>query len=127
MNKRAVLRFLVILSLFITTQGCNSKEVYQIRNMPIKHINLSMVKNGKYPGEFSYGGYTYRVEVIVRNQKFGDIIVISNRNTSYAKKAEKVIENIMAQQKNDVDAITGATTTSKALLKAVENAINQGL
>jgi uncharacterized protein with FMN-binding domain len=41
--------------------------------------------------------------------------------------AEGVVKSILDQQKNDVDVVSGATTTSKALLKAVENALVKGL
>ena len=51
------------------------------------------------------------------------IDVIKNRETEYAKKAEEVTKNIIRYQKLDVDVISGASTTSKALLKAVENAL----
>jgi len=37
------------------------------------------------------------------------------------------LKRVLEQQRNDVDAVSGATTTSKALLRAVENALNKGL
>jgi uncharacterized protein with FMN-binding domain len=33
---------------------------------------------------------------------------------------------MIREQKNNVDAVSGATTTSKALIKAVENALITG-
>jgi uncharacterized protein with FMN-binding domain len=41
--------------------------------------------------------------------------------------AEGVVKGIVGRQKNDVDAVSGATTTSKALLKVVEKAACRGI
>jgi len=39
--------------------------------------------------------------------------------------AEGVFTKIVKQQKVDVDVVTGATTTSKAFMKAAENALSK--
>lgn len=39
--------------------------------------------------------------------------------------AEDVIDGVLKAQSLKVEAVTGATTTSKALLKAIENAPTQ--
>lgn len=62
----------------------------------------------------------------VANHQIKDIAIIENRTTKHAKMAEGVVKRILERQKNDVDAISGATTTSKALLKATENALAKG-
>ncbi len=93
--------------------------------MPINHVDLAMVKDGSYPGSFAYGGFTYEVMVTVANHGIKNITITKNRNTSHAQAAEAVMGRILEQQKNDVDVVSGATTTSKALLKAVANALEQ--
>ncbi len=121
-------RFILIFTLAsIGLAGCVSKEALQTRQIPIGHVDLEKVKDGEYSGDFTYGGFTYVVNVAVGNHAITRINVIHNRNTSHAKKAEGVISRIMAEQKNDMDAVSGATTTSKALLKAVENALRKGV
>ena len=82
---------------------------------------------GTYDGDFTYGGFAYQVSVSVASHQIRDIAVVKNRTTSHAKKAEEALKRVAEQQRNDVDAVSGATTTSKALLKAVENALNKGL
>jgi len=44
-------------------------------------------------------------------------------NASYAKKAAAVIPRVIERQMPNVDAVTGATATSKAILKAVERSL----
>jgi len=123
--KRIVLLAL-ILSLAVLF-GCSSAEVKAVRSMPINHVNLGQVKDGEYMGDFAYGGFAYEVAVTVASHQIKDIKILKNRTTKHAKMAEGVVKSILDQQKNDVDAISGATTTSKALLKAVESALEKGL
>jgi uncharacterized protein with FMN-binding domain len=122
-----VIRYLLPLAVLAVLVGCNSAEVKAVRAMPINHVDLAKVADGTYLGDFTYGGFTYQVSVAVASHQIRDIAVVKNRTTSPAKKAEEAMKRVMEQQRNDVDAVSGATTTSKALLKAVENALNKGL
>jgi len=106
--------------------GCNNAEVRAVRAMPIDHVDLVKVKDGTYHGDFAYGGFDYQVQVTVASHQIKDIEVVKNRHTRQAKMAEGVVPRILDQQRNDVDAVSGATTTSKALLKAVERALAKG-
>jgi uncharacterized protein with FMN-binding domain len=104
-----------------------TKEVNAIRQMEITNVDLNKVADGVYPGDFTYGGFTYEIEVSVKGHKIENIKILKNRDTKYAKMAEGVMEKIMLAQSLKVDAVTGATTTSKALMKACENALNKGI
>jgi uncharacterized protein with FMN-binding domain len=52
-----------------------------------------------------------------------NIEIIKNRNSFYARMAEGIKHKILREQKINIDAVTGATTTSNILMKAVETAI----
>lgn len=101
------------------------QEVKQIRQLKINDINLTKVQDGTYQGDFTYGEFTYQVAVTITNHRIENIKILKNRQTTHAQKAEGVIERIIQKQSPNVDAITGATTTSKALMKAVENALTK--
>ena len=60
----------------------------------------------------------------VNNGLLEKIEVLKNVNNEYSLKAEAVLDRVIADQSLKVDVISGATTTSKALLKALENALN---
>ena len=107
--------------------AATAAEMKAVRAMPIHHVDLGQVKDGAYHGDYAYGGFTYEVAVTVADHRINDIAVVKNRTTSPAKKAEGALKRVLEQQRNDVDAVSGATTTSKALLKAVENALTKGL
>jgi uncharacterized protein with FMN-binding domain len=118
---------LFMLACLLALFSCSNAEVKAVRSMPINHIDLSQVKDGEYSGEYAYGGFTYEVKVSVVAHQIKDISLVKNRTTRHAKMAEGVVKSILDQQKNDVDVVSGATTTSKALLKAVEIALEKGL
>jgi uncharacterized protein with FMN-binding domain len=100
---------------------------YHGQDENFNHVDLAKVRDGAYEGDFTYGGFTYEVSVTVASHQIKDIGVVKNRATNPAKKAERALKLVLEQQRNNVDAVSGATTTSKALLKAVENALNKGL
>lgn len=52
-----------------------------------------------------------------------NVFLIKNRDSFYARLAEGIKHKIIREQKINIDAVTGATTTSKILMKAVEAAI----
>ncbi|NLK72812.1 MAG: FMN-binding protein [Clostridiales bacterium] len=104
-----------------------NQTIIEVRNMKIEDVDLNNVKNGTYSGDYNYGAFYCAVEVTVLNHKISDIKIVKNEDTKYAKKAEGVILKVIEKQKVNVDTVSGATTTSKALLKATENALRKGL
>lgn len=92
-----------------------------VAELEIRDVDLQDYPDGTYTGEFSYNRFTYIVESIVKNHSFQDIIILANRSTERAKMAEEVIDRVLQEQSLKVDTVTGATNTSKALLKALES------
>lgn len=118
----------ISVAIFMVTVYPKIKEQAEVRKMVIDDVELSDVKDGSFRGDFTYGNFTYEVEVTVQEQEIKQIKVLQNRGESeYAKKAEGVVDKVLKTQSLKVDIVTGATTTSKALLKAIENALEKGL
>jgi uncharacterized protein with FMN-binding domain len=116
------LLFSVLIFLFLS---CESAEMKRVRTMPIADVELSTVPDGAYVGDFTYGKFTYEVRTAVKNHHIDTIDILKNRDSKYAKKAAGVIPRILEKQTPNVDAVSGATTTSKALMKAVENSLTE--
>jgi uncharacterized protein with FMN-binding domain len=110
---------------YFTNIAPANKIMNEVRNAEIKDIDLNEIADGKYTGEFSYNNTLCKVEVAVNNHRIEAINILENGTTKYAKKAEAVIDKVIDEQKTNVDEISGATTTSKALLKAVESALSK--
>ena len=121
MNKSGAIVLLLVL------WGCASQEMLRVRQMDIQTVDISSIPNGAYPGSFSYGGFDYKVKTMVKDHRIVDIEIVRNRATTYAKRAEGVVSAIIREQTPDVDAVSGATTTSKAIMKAVENSLKAAI
>lgn len=107
--------------------SCHISEIKQVRRMTIENIPIAGIPDGEYRGSFRYGNFTYEVATTVYNGRITDIKILKNRRLKYARMAEQVVERVLQKQRLDVDAISGATTTSKALLKAIENSLRNGV
>jgi len=125
MKRKILFAIVILFALAFVLSSCAYKEMKKVRSMPINEVDLSNVQDGSYKGDFSYGGFTYEVEVTVKEHRIENIEILKNRDTKHAKKAEGVVEKVLNAQSLEVDAVTGATTTSKALLKAIENALKK--
>ncbi len=97
-------------------------QLRHFRHLPITEIKLANLHDGIYVGKVHYG-FDYSVQVSIKNHFIEDIKILNNRHSFYAQLAEGIKHKIIGQQKIDIDTVTGATTTSKILLKAVEVAL----
>lgn len=122
-KRKVVLAIVVpLVVIMIAFLVLNLLTLQKFRKMEIQDIDVSTLEDGTYYGEATIGGFTYKVEASIREQRIVDLKIIANRKSAYASFAEGVIPRIIEAQNANVDTITGATTTCKALLKAVENA-----
>jgi uncharacterized protein with FMN-binding domain len=99
------------------------KEQARVRALEIGNPGIAGVPDGSYEGRYAYGSFEYVVRVTVSAGRMVSIEALANRDTDHAKAAEGVFPRILAAQSPDVDAVSGSTTTSKAFMKAVENAL----
>jgi len=82
-------------------------------------------KDGVYTGSAQGFGGTLTVEVTVAGGAIAKVAVLENSETPFiAEQALKEVpEAIVAQQSWEVEAVSGATVTSKAIMAAVEAAL----
>ena len=97
-----------------------------IKETTFDEINISDVSDGVYIGEYDVNFIYAKVEVTVQNGEITDIIILEHRH-EHGKAAETVINEIVDEQRIDVDAVSGATNSSIVIKKAVENALKSGL
>lgn len=83
-------------------------------------------KDGTYEGTGTGFRGEIRVSVIVKNGNISKIEVLSQQEDGeYFEKAySKVINEIIQQQKTDVDGASGATFSSNGIMEAVANALS---
>ena len=105
-----------------------SLKEYQREVAAISFLNpeISFVADGQYTGECDVGYIFAKVKVTVKDGVVTDIQLLAHRNER-DKAGEGVIDEILFEQRTDVDAVSSATNSSKVIKKAVENALEKGL
>ncbi|OVE65038.1 ferredoxin [Clostridium diolis] len=90
--------------------------------------NASEYKDGTYTGSGTgYRGGTTKVSVTVSDGKISSIQAISNQDTPkfYQRAEGTIIKSIISKQSTSVDTVSGATYSSKGIMSAVTNALNE--
>ncbi|HEY5558036.1 FMN-binding protein [Acetobacterium sp.] len=95
-----------------------------VADITVSDINLYNIPNGVYDGAYDVGYISANVEVVVDNGTIEKISLLEHKNEKGAP-AEVIIDNMIKEQKIDVNTISGATNSSKVIKKAVENALIQ--
>jgi len=93
-----------------------------VSKIVITEIDVSNIPDGIYDGDYDVEYIYAKVEVTVKHGKITDIKILEHRNERGGP-AEKITDDIINKQKIDVDAVSGATNSSKVIKKAVENAL----
>lgn len=101
-----------------------NRMVDVIDSVEIGSIDLEQIEDGVYPGEFGEFLVSVALEVTVKGHKITDIEIIE-QNSGPGYEAREVIDRIIQAQSLNVDAVTGATGSSKCIMIAVQNALEQ--
>ncbi len=99
-----------------------------IGTLTIGRVDVAAVRDGDYEGSQDNGAVTARVAVTVRGGKITAIKVLDHRHgPGKNHDAGAISDKVVAEQSLQVDAIAGATASSKVVLKAIENALTKGI
>ena len=86
-------------------------------------------ENGTYEGEGTGYGGPIRVSVTVEYDILTDVHVISHdgEDPAYYQLAEGLTDEMLSRQSTDVDAASGATFSSRGIIDAANNALEQAV
>jgi uncharacterized protein with FMN-binding domain len=116
MVHRSVWLFLLTLSLFI---GCAAVNM----NIVGGPILTNSLKDGVYDGKAKVGPVRVLARVTIQNQRIIDISLLEHRSLK-GRAAEDIIPHrIIDEQSTKVDAVSGATVSSTAIMNAVDDAV----
>jgi uncharacterized protein with FMN-binding domain len=124
-GKKALLIVGIVLAVFVGLMALAAfPGMGAVRKMTVTPVDLSKIADGTYPGSFKSGRFSYSVEVTVRNHRIEEV-----KSTGVKQAQDAVIQQIFARivadQSVRVDTVSGASLTTKAASKAVENALHQ--
>jgi uncharacterized protein with FMN-binding domain len=95
----------------------------KIENLSITNIDLAKIEDGEYIGKYSVFPVSVEVKVTVTGHQITDIVILKHKN-GQGKPAEVIIEDVLEKQSLDVPNVSGATYSSKVILKAIEVALS---
>ena len=97
----------------------------KVNALTFDEIDLTKVNDGIYEGQCDTGIVRARVQVTVRDYRMESIELLEHEN-GRGTPAEAILDQMVQEQTTAVDAVSGATCSSKVIRKAVENAITAG-
>jgi uncharacterized protein with FMN-binding domain len=93
--------------------------------LAISNVDLSSISDGIYNGSYDSGRWTNKVAVTVKNHKIEAIKLIDDVMVPQAELEDKLFNKVIQTQSVNIDVVSGATVTSKAYLKSIENALKK--
>ena len=119
---------LLVIGIFAGGLNLKSNSDYKAKvdALTFDEIDLTKVEDGVYEGQCDTGVVRARVQVTVRDHRLESIELLEHENGRGAP-AEAILAQMVEEQTTAVDAVSGATCSSKVIRKAVENALSAGL
>ena len=123
MKNNQLLLVVLLLATSLLLSNCKLKEYKEkVANTDINEVDLSTIENGTYEGFYDCYLVKARVNVSVSDHKITDIEIVEHEN-GRGEAGEQVVPKVMQKQRLKVDTISGATASSKIILKAIELAL----
>lgn len=98
----------------------------ELKKTELKNIDLSAIPDGVYTGSYSRFPGSAEVSVTVSGHKITDITLIKHVS-GRGQAAGAVTGRVVEAQSLGVDVVSGATTSSKVILLAIEDALTTGV
>lgn len=117
---RAGHALLLLAALLAAGLSCGRTEEQRVLAMPINEVDLARVEDGTYRGSFTFAKFAYVVDVRVQDHRIAAITMVHNRDDKWAQLAATMADSVVLHQRLGVDAIVGATASSRVILKAIE-------
>ncbi|MDO5688959.1 MAG: FMN-binding protein [Tissierellia bacterium] len=113
----ALVLILVIVGFFIVRDIVETAVA-----LPVDRRSLMGTPTGTYLGSFETGPVMVKVQVISDGNRITEIDILEHQQ-GLGMKAEEITSRIIDEQSLLVDTISGATVSSKCIIKAVEDAL----
>jgi uncharacterized protein with FMN-binding domain len=111
------IKFFALCGVSVLWGACVDLDAIVINNPDVRQV-----ADGTYRGESKVGPVRVTLDVTVKDGAYQSIHLIRHFN-GRGKSAEAIIPAVINAQSLEVDCVSGATGSSKAILKAVEAAL----
>ncbi|MFH5881737.1 FMN-binding protein [Liberiplasma polymorphum] len=100
-----------------------TKGLEQGENQVVESVNISELNDGVYEVDYDYGRWQTSVLVTIQNGVIISIEVVKTVTFEREDITSSIIDEVIINQSLEVDVVAGATVTSLAYLKAIEDAL----
>lgn len=120
-NIAIVLLLIVVISV-LGFKLVSNRLVSNAKAIEVEEVDLSQIKDGEYLGSFEIFPVKVSVKTTVLNGEITQIELLEHFNGK-GTAAEAILYSILEKQSLQVDTVSGATVSSIAIKKAVENSL----
>ncbi|MEJ2051327.1 MAG: FMN-binding protein [Calditrichota bacterium] len=121
-----ILGVLIVLGVIIFIAGTAGMD--EVKNYRMPEIDMGRIADGNYEGSCTISRWALKVKVTVKDYKIIEVDIVdrmsSNINDGLINQIDR---NIIGKASPGLDAVTGASITSKAYLIAIADALQNGM
>ena len=117
-----IIAIAILIAIFVIAVNYIGNQMKVVDNLVINDVDLSSISDGIYYGKYESILVKAEVEVEVKDNSIINVKILKHSHGK-GEAAEVIVDDIVDEQKINIDTISGATTSSKVILKAVENAL----
>lgn len=103
---------------FYITRGLKEGQ-----DLAISPVSAAQLADGKYEGSYGKGRWHNEVSVTIKDNRITQIDILKSVLFEKPEVSKGLFDEVIEKQNTTVDVMTGATVTSKAYLKAIEDAL----
>ncbi|SRR6056297_107407 len=123
MRKKLLMLIAFTLTTALLLESCSAmSKMEETKTLTITTPSYQRLSDGKYRGAYDGGLVVAEVAVTIEDKRIKSVELLQHDH-GRGKEAEKIVDSILEAQSLDVDVISGASVSSKAILKAAENAL----
>jgi len=101
-----------------------TSDLSSVRDVQLNGIDVTALVDGRYVGTFERGRFTNTLIVHIENNAIVGIEIEDDVLAAWITNASgEVFRRVIEAQDTQIDAVSGATVTTNAYLRAIENAL----
>ena len=117
--------FVILIAIAAAATFYISRGLSEGMTVELQGVSPYLLEDGSYAGSYKNGRFSNEVSVSVKEGLISEIIVVNDMKIKQDELTNQLFEQVIEEQNTNIDAITGATVSCNAYLKAIENALNQ--
>lgn len=107
---------------FLAAFAALAASACQLPTIDIGFVDFSLVEAGSYDGYWDGDMVKARVAVEAEDGYVSSIRIVEHK-TGLGEPAEAIVDRVVQRQSLQVDTVSGATYSSRVILRAIENAL----